>query len=273
MLMAANDIAVLPPLRGSLTEAPLAHTHRASETFFKSSRPEHKAKAGFLPFGADGPTFLDFLDIVNPLQHLPIIGSFYRKLTGDTLDPVPRIVGSTLFFGPLGGAVSSANLVLEQASGRNFDEHVMAFISDGSTVKIETEPSENALDPIEISKTTLINEDLSNASLVTSWARSELSYRQRLSQASKVLANKVIPPGQIDQSTHSPFRQVASAKLTPVPLAKKHGHLISETKPNPSPTGKYSGQKPMPNHVSLAAAAYKAAVNRVSLNLSLPNEY
>ena len=271
--MAANDIAVLPPFRASLTEGPLTRSHRASAASFNSSKPEHKAKTEFLPFGTDGPTFLDFLDIVNPLQHLPVVSSYYRKLTGDTIDPVPLIAGSTLFFGPIGGAISGTNLVLEQISGRNFNEHVMAFISDGSTAKIEPEVAKDFVDPIAISKTTPINKDLSNTSLVTSWARSELSYRQRLLQASGILANQFISPEQKDQPAHGHFREIAPAKLTPIPLSQKNAHLTSETKSAPNTTDKFSGKKPMPTHVHLAATAYKTAVNRIGLNLLSPNEY
>ena len=47
---------------------------------------------GFKLFGDDGFTFLDFLDIINPLQHIPIIGTLYRQMTGDTLDPGSRVI-------------------------------------------------------------------------------------------------------------------------------------------------------------------------------------
>ena len=271
--MAANDIAVLPLLRGSLIDTPLAHSHSASEKFFLSTKPENKTKADFLPFGTDGLTFLDFLDIVNPLQHLPVIGSFYRQLTGDTLDPIPQIVGSTLFFGPIGGAAASANLVLEQASGQTFNTHAMEFISKGRAVKTETEASENAINTIENSKIEIINEDLSNPSVVSAWAQSELSYRKRLSQTSKALANTAIPPKPLATPPHRPSNQVASAKLTQIPLTEKHRHLIPETKTDPGRTDKYSGLKLTPTHASLAAAAYKAALNRDGYDLSLPNEY
>ncbi|MGB6086494.1 MAG: hypothetical protein WBF74_07845, partial [Parvibaculum sp.] len=29
--------------------------------------------------------FSDFLDVINPLQHIPIVSSIYRELTGDEL--------------------------------------------------------------------------------------------------------------------------------------------------------------------------------------------
>ena len=33
--------------------------------------------------GDDSPSFKDVLDTINPLQHIPIINTIYRELTGD----------------------------------------------------------------------------------------------------------------------------------------------------------------------------------------------
>lgn len=69
----------------------------------------------FHPFGEDGLTFRDVLDVVNPLQHIPLIGTLYRKLTGDTIDPAMRIAGGALFGGPI-GAIASTVAVAFNAS-------------------------------------------------------------------------------------------------------------------------------------------------------------
>ena len=47
-------------------------------------------------FGDDGFTFGDFLDIVNPLQHIPIVGTIYRAITGDTMEAGSEIAGGRL---------------------------------------------------------------------------------------------------------------------------------------------------------------------------------
>ncbi len=57
-------------------------------------------------FGEDGFTFGDIIDIVNPLQHIPIISNIYRKITGDTIAPAMEIAGGALFGGPLGAVAS-----------------------------------------------------------------------------------------------------------------------------------------------------------------------
>lgn len=66
-------------------------------------------------FGDDGLSFTDVLDLVNPLQHIPVVGNVYRELTGDTLAPGIRVAGGALFGGPLGAALSVAGLVIDSA--------------------------------------------------------------------------------------------------------------------------------------------------------------
>ncbi len=85
-------------------------------------------QAGFQAFGADGFTFLDFLDIINPLQHIPVIATIYRNLTGDQIDPGSRIAGGTLFGGPVGAIVATANVALEETTGKDMGDRVMAFL-------------------------------------------------------------------------------------------------------------------------------------------------
>lgn len=70
-------------------------------------------------FSEGGLTFGDVLDMVNPLQHLPIIGPLYRELTGDTLSPGARLVGGTLFGGPLGLMASAMELGVQDEFGRD----------------------------------------------------------------------------------------------------------------------------------------------------------
>lgn len=70
-------------------------------------------------FSEEGLTFGDVLDMVNPLQHLPIIGPLYREITGDTLSPGARLVGGTLFGGPIGLIASAMELGAQDEFGRD----------------------------------------------------------------------------------------------------------------------------------------------------------
>lgn len=76
--------------------------------------------------------FSDFLDIVNPLQHIPVVSTIYRELTGDELGAPARILGGALFAGPLGAAAGAASAAVEAVSGKDPGAHAVAFLGLGS---------------------------------------------------------------------------------------------------------------------------------------------
>ncbi len=100
-------------------------------------------------FGKDGFGFDDLIDIINPLQHLPIISSLYRELTGDTIAKLPRILGGALFGGPIGAGVAVVNAAIAEESGKDIGGHVIAMFKDeGTTATAETpatDPAESKL--------------------------------------------------------------------------------------------------------------------------------
>lgn len=83
--------------------------------------------------------FLDFIktiiDIINPLQHIPVISTIYRHITGDEINPVARVAGGALFGGPIGAAASAADVAIEGATGRDIGENVLALIAPGKDEK------------------------------------------------------------------------------------------------------------------------------------------
>jgi len=72
--------------------------------------------------------FRDLIDIVNPLQHLPIISSIYRYLTGDRPGEAAQIAGDALYGGPIGVALSLAGAVTEDAQGHGLGERALAAV-------------------------------------------------------------------------------------------------------------------------------------------------
>ena len=82
------------------------------------------------PAGEEGFSFWDFLDIINPLQHIPIISTIYRAITRDEISPSSRVVGGALFGGPIGFAVALVNVAVEGASGKDVGANVVALVSD-----------------------------------------------------------------------------------------------------------------------------------------------
>ncbi|MFG0319759.1 MAG: hypothetical protein ACF8XB_20985 [Planctomycetota bacterium JB042] len=86
-------------------------------------------------FGADGFDFGDVLDAVNPLHHVPVVGTLYRDWTGDDIAHGPRVVGDGILglglFGTAIGLVGSvANVVVEELTGKDVGEHVLGWFRD-----------------------------------------------------------------------------------------------------------------------------------------------
>jgi hypothetical protein len=87
--------------------------------------PAKKAQTEAFGFG-------DLVDMVNPLHHIPIVGNFYRELTGDEIKPIGKIMGGAIFGGPLGAAAGLVNLVAEQETGKDITENAIAFVTSGN---------------------------------------------------------------------------------------------------------------------------------------------
>ena len=107
----------------------------------------------FRPFGHDGISFFDFLDILNPLQHIPIISTVYRNITGDEIDPASKIAGSALYGGPLGAIASVIDVMVEFQTGKDVVEHTL---STGKQASQNLQRSPNPIEttePIHITKT------------------------------------------------------------------------------------------------------------------------
>lgn len=74
-------------------------------------------------------SFADLLDVINPLQHIPVVSSIYRAFTGDTISTGARIAGDTLFGGPIGLIASIANSVIEQESGKDIGTNIFSAVT------------------------------------------------------------------------------------------------------------------------------------------------
>jgi len=70
--------------------------------------------------------FADLMDIINPLQHIPIVATIYRNLSGDQIGAAPRVIGGALW-GRIGGFVTGvANALVEWWSGKDIGDHIYA---------------------------------------------------------------------------------------------------------------------------------------------------
>ena len=186
----STELAVVPEARTSRSIVP---EKGAPKAIGSEGNIEDE---GFQVFGEDGFTFMDFLDIINPLQHIPIVATLYREMSGDDLDPGSRVIGDTLFMGPVGTVAALANVMIDDATGMDMGEHVMAFFDDGTSGPPEV--SDNGTGPVAISPAPVGNTSAGNALAasatdpVTAWAMAEASYRK--SAAEKMAATQAGAP-------------------------------------------------------------------------------
>jgi hypothetical protein len=82
-------------------------------------------------FGADGEFgWDDFLDMINPLQHIPGIAQIYRAVTGDEINGAANLLGA-IPFGPLGGLgliASVADLAVKDTTGKDIGGNLEAML-------------------------------------------------------------------------------------------------------------------------------------------------
>ncbi|ADZ72270.1 hypothetical protein [Polymorphum gilvum] len=62
--------------------------------------------------------FADLVDLVNPLQHIPIVSDIYRAVTGDRIADGPRYAGNALYGMALGGPIGMAAMLAYTAVGQ-----------------------------------------------------------------------------------------------------------------------------------------------------------
>jgi len=90
-------------------------------------KPENiKGKGAAWDDGTESPAFSDMIDVVNPLQHIPIISTVYKAATGDGIGFVPRILGGALFGGIIGLIAGIVGSIVEEATGKDIGENLLA---------------------------------------------------------------------------------------------------------------------------------------------------
>ena len=95
----------------------------------------------------------DLFDIVNPLEHLPVISTLYQHLTGHEIDTPEKIMGDTLYGGPLGFVCSLGDTIFKAVTGKDVGNTVYAFLTgqDSSTAVASNAASVVPAESISIS--------------------------------------------------------------------------------------------------------------------------
>jgi hypothetical protein len=74
-----------------------------------------------------GLGFDDFLDVINPLQHLPVVGTIYRALSDDQIAPPAQIAGGALFGGLFGFLGALGSVIYEEIAGESVEDTVLSL--------------------------------------------------------------------------------------------------------------------------------------------------
>lgn len=100
--------------------------------------------SGEAPAKKGGFSFGDFIDMINPLHHIPVVGQVYRAVTGDQISDSARIAGGGLFAGPLGIGIAAATISMRgDASGERGGEAPMVAPQDGAQTQQSSQPQTN----------------------------------------------------------------------------------------------------------------------------------
>ena len=94
-----------------------------------NNTPQQKQQA------EEGYQFHDVIDVINPLQHLPVVSMVYRELTGDQIHPMSQILGGALFGGPVGAVSGTVNAISTMQTGRDLGGHALAMVGIGGEVQ------------------------------------------------------------------------------------------------------------------------------------------
>lgn len=118
--------------------APQSEQERIAARLVKAAAPKENFAAALAyadkqnqPASGDKPFgFGDLIDMINPLQHIPIVSFLYRSLTGDEIRPISRIVGGALFTGGIGAATGLIDAIVENETGKDMASNVVSWVTN-----------------------------------------------------------------------------------------------------------------------------------------------
>lgn len=76
---------------------------------------------------SDEFSFFDFLDMINPLQHIPLVNIAYRAITKDSIKPISEIIGGAVFGGAVGAAGGLVNTVVREETGQDIAGNIFSM--------------------------------------------------------------------------------------------------------------------------------------------------
>jgi hypothetical protein len=118
------------------------------QTRAENPRPEAAAEQPF--WGDDGFGFADLLDMLNPLQHIPLVSDIYRDVSGDEASEGARLLGG-LIYGAVGGGLAGvagalANGALRHETDEDVWGHMRDLVQGDAAAQTRPEPVVATLD-------------------------------------------------------------------------------------------------------------------------------
>lgn len=114
--------------------SPVYHAMVFSPTPVASSGAASAAAAG--PAEQGESFFHHILDVINPLQHLPVISTIYRAITGEHIGNIEKIAGDTLYGGLWGAVASVADVAFEAVTGKSVEDTALAWFKGNDNPNI-----------------------------------------------------------------------------------------------------------------------------------------
>jgi hypothetical protein len=209
-------------------------------------------------------SFHDFLSIINPLQHLPVVSTIYRAVTGDTIKPLERVAGDALYGGLWGFVSSVANVAFEEITGKDIGATALAFVENHlSTSDMAAKDSA----PAAPSGTTLASASAPSTAApgVATGAPAQLSALAPIAapqtMASQAVASQTTAPAP---SAPAPSLASLSAPVVPPP--------VTTPSPQPAKTGNQAAAALMRsmNNKGVDAALSQRAMAAYQKSLATP---
>lgn len=177
-------------------------------------------------------TFWDFLDVINPLQHIPVVNTIYREMTGDEIKAPAKMIGSAIIGGPIGLAAAMVDTAIEDATGKDLGGHAMAMFKD-SQEQQNIAPDSNAA--IQVASTLTAESQVRTATNAREFIPSGLTLAQSNATATSIAndAKAVQRTSQLaDQETEVAIAAAAAAApkgLVFMPLPGREGSSFRAT--------------------------------------------
>jgi hypothetical protein len=256
-----------------------------------AAMPISNAASAAAPSAADPDSsdfsfsFHDLVSIVNPLQHIPVVSTIYRALTGDTIKPAERIAGDTLYGGLWGFVSSVANVAFQELTGKDFGETALALL-EGKDVMSDMADNTPApatpyasVDSAAIASSVASNYEASNDPSGAQSVPTPFTPVNATAVAASVAANNPISLADTNtQTIASPFAPVDTAAIAakvaadnPVSIIQpKNTAGIAQTKVSAPSAALVSGLTPsQPGDTSAAALALMTSMNAKGIDSAL----